>query len=116
MAGLKERLLASELIEEFARVYVAKVSTANRDIGVRRAGLQQQHAKLGRQIRNLLELLKDGHAALRWPSSGRWSGGRRSWREITAAGTPAVALVLCLNLSALYLRRTKLGRRRWPNF
>lgn len=44
LVGLKERLLAPELIEEFVRVYVAEVNAANREIGTRQAGLQQQQA------------------------------------------------------------------------
>jgi hypothetical protein len=51
LVGLKERLLAPELIEEFARTYVTEVNAANRERGARQAGLEQQHAKLTRQIR-----------------------------------------------------------------
>ena len=63
LIGLKERLLAPELVEEFVRTYVAEVNAANRDRGARRARLMQEHGKLARQIRNLLELIKDGHGS-----------------------------------------------------
>ena len=63
LRGLKERLLAPELVEEFVRSYVAGVNTANRERGARQAALQAQQAKLDRQIRNLLELIKDGHGS-----------------------------------------------------
>ena len=50
-----ERLLAHELVEEFARTYVAEVNAANCQRGARRASLQGETAKLDRQIRNLLD-------------------------------------------------------------
>jgi hypothetical protein len=84
MVGLKHRLLAPELVEEFVRTFVAEVNAANRERGQRQTQLQQEWTKLGRQIRNLLELIKDGH------------------------GSPAMARELRGNLAAfLYLPETE---------
>ena len=63
LVGLKERLLAPELVEEFVRAYITEANAANRDRGAQRARLLQEHAKVGRQTRNLLELIKDGHGS-----------------------------------------------------
>jgi len=49
--GLKQRLLSAELVEEFVRAFVTEVNAANQDRQRRRAGLTQEQAKLGRQIR-----------------------------------------------------------------
>jgi hypothetical protein len=63
MVGLKDRLLAPELVQEFVQAYVAEVNAANRERGSRRASFQGEAAKLDRQVRNLLELIKDGHGS-----------------------------------------------------
>jgi hypothetical protein len=78
MIGLKERLLAPELVEEFVRTLVAEVNAANRQRGARQTELGREQAKLGRQVRNLLELLKEGHgSAPWWASCARWSVSKR---------------------------------------
>jgi hypothetical protein len=64
LVGLKDRLLAPALVQEFVAAYIAEVNAANRERGTRQAGLQGQVAKLDRQIRNLLELIKDGHGGV----------------------------------------------------
>ncbi|WP_408886996.1 recombinase family protein [Limobrevibacterium gyesilva] len=107
MAGLKHRLLAPELVEEFVRSFVAEVNAANRTRGQQRARLQQEHTKLGRQIRNLLELIKDGHGS---PAMARELAGLESRqdqivREIAGTGTPEPLPVLHPNLPELYRRK-----------
>ncbi len=60
MLGLKQRLLAPDLVEAFVRDYVAELNAANRDRGQRQAILERERTRLDRQIRNTLELIKDG--------------------------------------------------------
>jgi len=90
MVGLKERLLAPELVEEFVRAYVAEVNTANRERGSRRASLQGKASKLDRQIRNLLELLKEGHGGPAMAAELRELERRRETlrAEMAAAANP----------------------------
>ena len=109
LVGLKERLLAPELVEEFAKAYVAEVNTANRERGARQAGLQAQVAKLDRQIRTLLELIKDGHGGVAMATELREVERRRDTvlSELLAAGKPEPVPVLQPNLPALYRRRVE---------
>ena len=109
LVGLKERLLAPELVEEFARTYVAEVNAANRERGARQAGLQAEVAKLDRQIRTLLELIKDGHGGVAMATELREVERRREALrgEVTAAGAPEPLPVLHPNLPALYRRRVE---------
>ncbi|WP_170979658.1 zinc ribbon domain-containing protein, partial [Roseomonas sp. HF4] len=109
LVGLKERLLAPELIEEFARTYVTEVNAANRERGARQAGLEQQHAKLTRQIRNLLELIKDGHGGAAMAAELRDLERRQEdlAQQIAMAGEPEPIPVLHPNLPALYRRRVE---------
>ena len=57
LVGLKERLLAPELVETFVRSFVEEVNAANRERGARRKELETELGRLDRQVRNLLELL-----------------------------------------------------------
>jgi len=109
LIGLKERLLAPELVEEFVRTYVAEVNAANRDRGARRARLPQEDGKLARQIRNLLELIKDGHGS---PAMVQELRGIEQRRDALAAetaetGTPEPMPDLHPNLPALYRRKVE---------
>lgn len=109
LVGLKERLLAPELVEEFVRTYVAEVNTANRERGARQAGLEQQRDKLTRQIRNLLELIKDGHGGAAMAAELRDLERRQEElaQQITTAGEPEPIPVLHPNLPTLYRRRVE---------
>lgn len=64
LAGLKERMLAPELVETFAAAYVAEINAANRERGALHARLLSEVARLDRQVRNLLELIKDGQGSV----------------------------------------------------
>ncbi|WP_372623861.1 recombinase family protein [Falsiroseomonas sp.] len=109
LVGLKERLLAPELVQEFVTAYVAEVNAANRDRGARQASLQAQAAKLERQIRNLLELIKDGHGSPAMAAELREVERRRDALagETAAAGEPEPVPVLHPNLPDLYRRRVE---------
>ncbi|MBR0673837.1 recombinase family protein, partial [Roseomonas soli] len=109
LVGLKKRLLAPELVEEFVRTYVAEVNAANRERGARQAALEQQHAKLSRRIHNLLELIKDGHGGAAMAAELRDLERRQEElaRQIAAAGEPEPIPVLYPNLPALYRRHVE---------
>jgi hypothetical protein len=106
LVGLKERLLAPELVAEFVRSYIAEISAANRANGARQAGLAQEQAKLGRQIRNLLELMKDGRGSV--AMIGELRELERQHASVVAdkdAATPEPKFSLHPNLPELYRRR-----------
>ena len=52
--GLKQRLLAPELVAQFAKTYVQEVNAANQERGARRAKLQAEQARLTRQIKAIV--------------------------------------------------------------
>lgn len=82
LVGLKERMLTPRLVEEFVRAYVAEINAANRERTARQAGLLQDKAKLDRQIRNVIELIKDGQGSAAMVQELR---GMEHRREIVAA-------------------------------
>lgn len=88
LVGFKERLLAPELIDEFIRAYAAEAKAANQEQGSRRASLQVQAANSDRQIRNLLDLRRDGRGGgWRWrPNFVTLSVGERPCRRRSLRG------------------------------
>ena len=109
LVGLKERLLAPELVEEFVRSFVAEVNAANRQRGARQASLAAEQAKLTRQVRTLLDLLKDGHGGPAMAAELRALEQRQESlaAEIAAAGMPEPVPALHPNLPALYRRKVE---------
>ena len=109
MVGLKQRLLAPELVEQFVRDYVTEVNAANRERGARQAGLQAEANKLARQLRTLLDLIKDGHGGPAMVKELQEVEGRQGVvaAEISAAGTPEPVPVLHPNLPELYRRKVE---------
>ncbi len=109
LVGLKERLLAPELVEEFVRSFVAEVNAANRERGTRQATLQAQAGKLARQVRTLLDLIKDGHGGAAMVKELNEVERRQDIvaAEIAAAGTPEPVPVLHPNLPELYRRKVE---------
>jgi site-specific DNA recombinase len=109
MVALKERLMAPELVEAFARAYVEEVNAANRDRGARRAGLEARHAKLDRQVRNFLDLIKEGHGSPAMVADLREIERQRAAlaEEIAATGVPEAMPMLHPRLPELYRRRVE---------
>jgi site-specific DNA recombinase len=109
LVGLKERLLAPELVEEFVRTYVEEINAANRQRGHRQAGLSQERGKLERQARNLLELIKDGHGSPSMVEELRSLEARKNAveAEIAVAGAPEAIPVLHPNLPCRYRRKVE---------
>jgi site-specific DNA recombinase len=105
--GLKQRLLAPELVAEFVRTFVAEVTAANRERGQRHARVAQDRAKVDRQMRNLLELIKDGHGSPAMVHELRTLEQRRDTldREMTAADLPEPTPTPHPNLPELYRRK-----------
>ena len=109
MVGLKQRLLAPELVEQFVRDYVTEVNAANRERGARQAGLQAEANKLARQLRTLLDLIKDGHGGPAMVKELNDVERRQGIlaAEIAAAGMPEPVPALHPNLPELYRRKVE---------
>jgi hypothetical protein len=106
LEGLKHRLLTPELVEEFVASYLAEVSAANRDRGQRQAQLRQEQGRLSRQIRNLIELAKDGGGTKATLDELRILEGRQDElaQQISAADQPEEMPALHPNLPQVYRR------------
>ena len=109
MIGLKERLLAPELVEEFVRTYVAEINAANRERGGRRFGLQEEQGTLARQVRNLLDLIKEGHGSAAMVGELREVERKQELLQarLAEAETPEPIPTLHPSLPALYRRRVE---------
>jgi site-specific DNA recombinase len=109
LVGLKERLLVPELVEEFVRSYVIEIQTANRERGARTAKLAQEQARLGRQVQNFLDLIKEGHGSGAMVAELRKVEARQAElaAEIVTAEQPEPVPVPHPNLPALYRRRVE---------
>ena len=107
--GLKERLLAPELVAEFVRVFVAEVTAANKQRGLRHAQAAHDRAKLDRQIRNLLELIKEGHGSAGMVAEMRALEQRREAldADLAAADVAEPVPTPHPNLPELYRRKVE---------
>ena len=109
LAGLKHRLLAPELVAAFAAAFVAEINAANRDREHRQAKLEQERTTTERQIRNLLELIKDGQGSRSMVDELRGLESRQAELQarIAEAGAPEPLPVLHPNLPELYRRKVE---------
>ena len=109
LQGLKERLLAPELVEEFVAAFVAEINATNRERGARTARLAQEQARLARQVENFLDLIKDGHGSAAMVAELRKVEVRQAElaAEMATAGRPEPVPTPHPNLPALYRRRVE---------
>jgi len=100
MEGLKRRLLAPDLVEQFVASYLAEVKIGNRDRGQRQAQLGQEQARVARQVRNLVKLAKEGGATRATLDELRALESRQDElaRDIATAGEPEKLPALHPNL------------------
>ena len=57
--GLKARLITPELVERFVATYATEVYAADREQNARRARLTGEQARITRQIRTILDTIKE---------------------------------------------------------
>ena len=109
LAGIKERLLAPDLVDQFVATFLAEVNAANSLRSNRQALLAQQKAKVERQIRNMLELIKEGHGTPAMVAELRVTEHRLEELsgQISAEDQPETVPVLHPNLPELYRRRVE---------
>ena len=91
------------------RTYVAEINAANRERGGRRSGLQQEQGKLARQVRNLLDLIKEGHGSAAMVGELREVERKQELLQarLAEAETPEPIPTLHPSLPALYRRRVE---------
>jgi len=110
MIGIKDRLLAPDLVETFIREFTAEINAANQDRARRAAGLGNQLAKTQRQIRALIEMAKDGlgTASLVEELRGLEAKQTQLKAEITATETPEPVPALHPNIAAIYRAKVEM--------
>jgi site-specific DNA recombinase len=59
LAGLKDRLLAPQLVEIFISEYIAEINRANHDAVSKGSHLKTELARVGRQIRTMVQTITD---------------------------------------------------------
>jgi hypothetical protein len=91
-AGLKDRLLAPELVETFVAEYVAEVNLANRNATSRRSKLETELGRVDRRIRTMVQTIGDTGGSRALVEELRALEHRQDQlrEEIVAAGTPEV--------------------------
>ena len=83
LSGLRTHLLQPELMQEFAAEYHRELNRLNAERDRGRVHKQEELAKVTRQIRAIIEAIKDGHPHARHEgrAAGAGSAARRSWRQ-----------------------------------
>jgi hypothetical protein len=96
-------------VDQFVATFVAEVNAANSQRSNRQALLAQQKAKVERQIRNMLELIKEGHGTPGMVAELRVTEHRLEELsgQISAEDQPETVPVLHPNLPELYRRRVE---------
>ena len=107
--GLKDRLLAPELVETFVAEYVTEVNLTNRNALSRRSKLQTELARVDRRIRTMVETIADtgGSRALVEELRAIERKQDQLRDEIVAAGTPEVLPALHPNLAQVYRQKVE---------
>ena len=107
--GLKQRLLSPELVEQFVNTYVQEVNAANQERGARRAKLHSEQARITRQIKTLLDTIKDIGGSRSLVDDLRSLERRQDEiaAELTRESEPEQLIELHPNLPELYRRRVE---------
>jgi site-specific DNA recombinase len=108
-AGLKQRLLAPDLVARFVETYVQEVNAANQERGARRAKLQVEQARLSRQIKTVLNTIKDIGGSRSLVEELRALEGRQDdiAADLAREAQPEQLIELHPNLPDLYRRRVE---------
>ena len=124
--GLKDRLLAPELVETFVAEYVIEMNLANRNALSRRSKLEMELARVDRRIRTMVETIADTGGSRTLVEELRAIERKQDQLrdEIVAAGTPEVLPALHPNLAQVYRQKVErleealrdpVVRGGWPN-
>jgi len=107
--GLKNRLLAPELVEAFVAEYIAEANLANKKATSRRSLLQTELTRVDRQIKTMVETIADtgGSRALVGELRNLEQRQDDLREEIAAAGKAEPIPALHPNLALVYRRKVE---------
>ena len=61
LSGIKDSLLAPEMVREFLKAYSEELAAADRDAGRERARLEAELADTNRKLKGIMAAIEDGH-------------------------------------------------------
>ncbi|MHB2168934.1 recombinase family protein [Alsobacter sp. R-9] len=107
LSGLRSHLLAPELLEEFTREYVAELNRLNRDRDAGRAKAEADLAKVTRQVRAIIEAIKEGIRTPGMKEELLELENRKAGLEKTLSEAPATAPALHPAMAEVYRERVE---------
>jgi site-specific DNA recombinase len=105
--GLRQRLLAPELIEEFVAAYHDEVNRARRHATAARAGKERELAEVKRRLEKLIEALIEGYRASGLRQRLDELEARRAALEQELEADPPSPVRLHRNLAQVYRSRVE---------
>lgn len=107
LAGLKDRLMAPEVIEEAMRAYALETNRLNRERRFNADGWNVELARIEKQIGQIVEAIADGmyHASMKNKMNGLES--RKTELERLLADVPDDKLDLLPNAAAVYAQKVE---------
>ena len=107
LSGLRSHLLAPELLEEFAREYVAELNRLNRERDAGRSKAEIDLAKVTRQVRAIIEAIKEGIRTPGMKDELLELEERKAALEKTLSEAPATAPALHPAMADVYRERVE---------
>ena len=107
LSGLRSHLLAPELLEEFTREYVAELNRLNRERDAGRAKAEADLAKVTRQVRSIIEAIKEGIRTPGMKEELLELEARKAALEKALSEAPATAPALHPAMAEVYRQRVE---------
>ncbi|MHB2169537.1 recombinase family protein [Alsobacter sp. R-9] len=107
LSGLRSHLLAPELLGEFTREYVAELNRLSRDRDAGRAKAEADLAKVTRQVRAIIDAIKEGIRTPGMKEELLELEGRKAALEKTLLEAPATAPALHPTMAEVYRGRVE---------
>ena len=105
LSGLRSHLLAPELLEEFTREYVKELNRLNRERDGGRAKAEADLAKVTRQIRAIIEAIKEGIRTPGMKDELMELEERKAALEKTLSEAPSIAPAIHPAMAEIYRER-----------
>jgi DNA invertase Pin-like site-specific DNA recombinase len=103
--GLKSRLMDPALFEEFAREFIAEVNRSRSDASATKATMQNDLARVERQIKRLVDAILDGADALPINAKLKELDAERARLTVALKDSPKEEPLLHPNLASIYRAR-----------
>ena len=112
--GLRQRLMAPEMVEEFVTAFHEEVNCRRRHETAARAGKERELAEVTRKLDKLIEALIEGYRTAGLQQRLEELEARKTALEQDLAADPPPAVRLHPNLAQVYRAKVERLLRRWP--